>query len=149
MVNALFPPFLPLLDAEEDQQEADDDPIEDAEEISEEEALVDIEELASTVFPTFPMEWKGEEEIQSIQKSLLKWYDTKEVRSMPWRVLRDEWEAQQSAVTDPAALTTLRTQRAYEVWVSEVMLQQTRVQTVIDFCQLDLSQSKACWGGRT
>lgn len=34
---------------------------------------------------------------------------------------------------DPAASGDTQAQRAYEVWVSEVMLQQTQVATVIDY----------------
>jgi len=45
-----------------------------------------------------------------LQQSLLKWYDVHQ-RDLPWR-----------NVTDP-----------YPVWISEVMLQQTQVQTVIPY----------------
>ena len=45
-----------------------------------------------------------------IQKSLLTWYDT-EQRDMPWRRTRDP----------------------YPIWVSEIMLQQTQVMTVIPY----------------
>jgi A/G-specific adenine glycosylase len=45
-----------------------------------------------------------------LQQSLLKWYDTHQ-RDLPWR-----------NTTDP-----------YPVWISEVMLQQTQVQTVIPY----------------
>ncbi|KZT54576.1 DNA glycosylase [Calocera cornea HHB12733] len=57
------------------------------------------------------------------QSELLKWFDTsKHVRGMPWR---KEY--------DPSLSDDDRAQRAYEVWVSEIMLQQTQVATVIPY----------------
>ncbi|KAG0147977.1 hypothetical protein CROQUDRAFT_655578 [Cronartium quercuum f. sp. fusiforme G11] len=58
----------------------------------------------------------------SFQSRLLAWYDeVKRDREMPWR----------KDVKDFDALTPQeRGQRAYEVWVSEIMLQQTQVETV-------------------
>lgn len=54
------------------------------------------------------------------RETLLTWYDTvKAERSMPWRV-----------DFDPLWTTAQRSQRAYEVLVSEIMLQQTQVNTV-------------------
>ncbi|MDN6723586.1 MAG: A/G-specific adenine glycosylase, partial [Tetragenococcus halophilus] len=50
------------------------------------------------------------QKIQDFQTSLLDWY-YKNKRNLPWR-----------ADTDP-----------YKVWISEIMLQQTRVDTVIDY----------------
>lgn len=58
-----------------------------------------------------------EEETCSIRESLLSWYD-KNRRDLPWRRIGRESESEM---------------RAYAVWVSEVMLQQTRVETVIDY----------------
>ena len=49
-----------------------------------------------------PAEWK-----RAFRQRLLKWYE-KHARDLPWRRLRDP----------------------YRVWVSEVMLQQTQVDTV-------------------
>ncbi|CAL1283865.1 unnamed protein product [Larinioides sclopetarius] len=51
-----------------------------------------------------------ENDYQEIQKELLKWYD-KEQRTLPWRTIA----------------------KSYAVWVSEVMLQQTQVATVIPY----------------
>ncbi|GFK29352.1 A/G-specific adenine glycosylase [Tetragenococcus halophilus] len=51
-----------------------------------------------------------QQKIQDFQTSLLDWY-YKNKRNLPWR-----------ADTDP-----------YKVWISEIMLQQTRVDTVIDY----------------
>lgn len=48
--------------------------------------------------------------IQAFRKALLDWYD-KEKRDLPWR----------------------RTSDPYSIWVSEIMLQQTRVDTVIPY----------------
>ncbi|KAI9594952.1 DNA glycosylase [Syncephalis fuscata] len=63
----------------------------------------------------------------AVQNALLAWY-RKIARTLPWR-------------TPPSTATKLVTiedqkqlgQRAYEVWVSEIMLQQTQVKTVIDY----------------
>lgn len=52
----------------------------------------------------------SEETAIAFQRALLKWYDVKK-RKLPWRVN-----------TDP-----------YHVWISEIMLQQTRVETVIPY----------------
>ncbi|GAV68411.1 HhH-GPD domain-containing protein [Cephalotus follicularis] len=70
--------------------------------------LQDIEDLFS------------KKETQKIRGSLLGWYD-KYQRELPWRS-KEEKETEEESET-----------RAYQVWVSEVMLQQTRVQTVIDY----------------
>uniref|UniRef100_A0A803MFM6 Adenine DNA glycosylase n=1 Tax=Chenopodium quinoa TaxID=63459 RepID=A0A803MFM6_CHEQI len=59
-----------------------------------------------------------EEEIAEIRVSLLEWYD-KNKRDLPWRRLKDDDDGKEK--------------KAYGVWVSEVMLQQTRVATVIDY----------------
>jgi adenine-specific DNA glycosylase len=50
-------------------------------------------------------------DIGSVQERLLAWYDA-EARSLPWRSI---------ARSEPDV-----NQRAYAVWVSEIMLQQTR-----------------------
>lgn len=55
------------------------------------------------------------EETQIIRKALLEWYGLNR-RELPWREAEEDVE-----------------KRAYRVWVSEVMLQQTRVQTVIQY----------------
>lgn len=51
-----------------------------------------------------------------IRASLLEWYDSNQ-RDLPWR----------------KTTTIMSEERAYGVWVSEVMLQQTRVHTVIQY----------------
>ncbi|GAA0141492.1 DNA glycosylase [Lithospermum erythrorhizon] len=58
----------------------------------------------------------GKEQIVEIRECLLEWYDRNQ-RDLPWRRI---------------SIEDLE-KRAYAVWVSEVMLQQTRVQTVVDY----------------
>ncbi|KAH6766117.1 HhH-GPD base excision DNA repair family protein [Perilla frutescens var. hirtella] len=74
--------------------------------------VVDIEDITFT-----------SKEIQEIRASLLQWYD-KNRRDLPWRRINNGG--------DEVGIEE-RERRAYAVWVSEVMLQQTRVQTVIDY----------------
>ncbi|GFU33607.1 adenine DNA glycosylase [Nephila pilipes] len=58
------------------------------------------------------------DEIKNIQKNMLEWYE-REQRTLPWRTI---------------AKTELdHNTRGYAVWVSEVMLQQTQVATVIPY----------------
>ncbi|KAK7948024.1 A/G-specific adenine glycosylase [Apiospora aurea] len=62
--------------------------------------------------------------------SLLAWFDSVSAsRAMPWR---KAW-IDPSSVPDAAVLREQLERRAYEVWISEIMLQQTRVATVIDY----------------
>ncbi|XP_059197135.1 adenine DNA glycosylase [Centropristis striata] len=56
--------------------------------------------------------------VELLRSQLLSWYD-KEQRELPWRTL---------AVTESDLNI-----RTYAVWVSEIMLQQTQVATVIDY----------------
>ncbi|XP_038874809.1 adenine DNA glycosylase isoform X2 [Benincasa hispida] len=72
---------------------------------SKREAVVDIEDIMFSV-----------DNVQIIRASLLEWYDRSR-RDLPWRRL-DKGEPET---------------RAYGVWVSEIMLQQTRVQTVVHY----------------
>ncbi|KAM7527535.1 hypothetical protein LguiB_030945 [Lonicera macranthoides] len=65
----------------------------------------------------------GKDEILEIRASLLDWYDHNQ-RDLPWRRINNNSGVDSEEET---------TRRAYAVWVSEVMLQQTRVQTVIDY----------------
>ncbi|KAI0305331.1 DNA glycosylase [Multifurca ochricompacta] len=58
-----------------------------------------------------------------MRSSLLDWYSSvHEARGMPWR-----------KPFDPSLDADARAQRAYEVWISEIMLQQTQVATVIPY----------------
>ncbi|KAJ3878401.1 DNA glycosylase [Lentinula edodes] len=78
------------------------------------------------VDPVFPGHPKSSHIVSSplpIRKALLKWYATVCTdRGMPWRKPHDVNLDMKE-----------RAQRAYEVWVSEVMLQQTQVATVIPY----------------
>ncbi|AEO60431.1 DNA glycosylase-like protein, partial [Thermothelomyces thermophilus ATCC 42464] len=62
---------------------------------------------------------------RSARAALLSWFGTvAEARDMPWR----------RPFRPPSALSRAElARRAYEVWISEVMLQQTRVRTVVAY----------------
>ncbi|KAF6747160.1 DNA glycosylase [Ephemerocybe angulata] len=61
--------------------------------------------------------------VEDVRTALLSWYAlVRETRGMPWRKPFDSKH-------DRAQ----RAQRAYEVWISEIMLQQTQVATVIPY----------------
>ncbi|KAF7350430.1 J domain-containing protein [Mycena venus] len=62
-------------------------------------------------------------EVPSIRTALVQWYSTvHSSRGMPWR-----------KPYSPSLNREQRAQRAYEVWISEVMLQQTQISTVIPY----------------
>ncbi|POR31420.1 A/G-specific adenine DNA glycosylase [Tolypocladium paradoxum] len=64
------------------------------------------------------------------RRSLLSWFDSvSATRAMPWR---KPW-INPRLITDPSALRQALERRAYEVWISEIMLQQTRVAVVIEY----------------
>lgn len=72
-------------------------------------------------------------EVAELRGSLLGWYDEHQ-RQLPWRDIA-------KADGDP-------NQKAYAVWVSEIMLQQTRVTTVIEYYKRWMkvgSTLKAAW----
>ncbi|KAG2366735.1 DNA glycosylase [Suillus spraguei] len=61
--------------------------------------------------------------VEPMRIVLLEWYDkVHDARKMPWR-----------KKFDPSLDVEERAQRAYEVWISEIMLQQTQVATVIPY----------------
>ncbi|KAH9870834.1 hypothetical protein J1614_006406 [Plenodomus biglobosus] len=63
--------------------------------------------------------------------ALLSWFEgEEETRSMPWR---EAWIDPSEYEGREEELGAVLGKRAYEVWVSEVMLQQTRVSTVIPY----------------
>lgn len=65
----------------------------------------------------------GDGRRDELHDALLAWYATvHDARTMPWR---KPWDDTLSAAD--------RAQRAYEVWVSEIMLQQTQVATVVPY----------------
>ncbi|GAA5826449.1 hypothetical protein JCM11251_002375 [Rhodosporidiobolus azoricus] len=79
---------------------------------------------AEPALPPLLNEGKAAIEASVVQRKLLEWYDErKEKRGMPWRkeVRLEEMSREE------------KSQRAYEVWVSEIMLQQTQVATVIPY----------------
>jgi A/G-specific adenine glycosylase len=62
---------------------------------------------------------------------LLSWFDTVSAsRAMPWR---KPWLDPEKYVGKDSEFRQLLAKRAYEVWISEIMLQQTRVAVVIDY----------------
>uniref|UniRef100_A0A8D3A2H9 Adenine DNA glycosylase n=1 Tax=Scophthalmus maximus TaxID=52904 RepID=A0A8D3A2H9_SCOMX len=69
---------------------------------------------SSSTYHTFP----DPADVVLLRSRLLTWYDA-EKRELPWRTL---------AMTEPDLNI-----RTYAVWVSEIMLQQTQVATVIDY----------------
>ncbi|GAA5936490.1 A/G-specific adenine glycosylase [Sporobolomyces koalae] len=63
-------------------------------------------------------------EVERVQHKLLTWFEARrEHRGMPWRKDNRPHELSKKD----------RSQRGYEVWVSEIMLQQTQVATVIPY----------------
>lgn len=76
--------------------------------------------------PLFFSEAKGLEHRQA----LLSWFDaTSTSRAMPWRKSWIDPKLEPDALKLRQALE----RRAYEVWISEIMLQQTRVAVVIEY----------------
>ncbi|KAJ4751385.1 Adenine DNA glycosylase [Rhynchospora pubera] len=63
----------------------------------------------------------SQDEADSVRASLLRWYDINQ-RELPWRRKHG-----------CGCAGDAKERRAYEVWVSEVMLQQTRVATVVAY----------------
>ncbi|XP_068547509.1 adenine DNA glycosylase isoform X2 [Anas acuta] len=71
-------------------------------------------------------------EVEALRGRLLAWYDRSK-RDLPWRAL---------AVTEPDV-----NRRAYAVWVSEIMLQQTQVATVIEYYNRWMQEVNELWAG--
>ncbi|KAK0609905.1 DNA glycosylase [Bombardia bombarda] len=68
---------------------------------------------------------------RSARNALLTWFDSvSTTRSMPWR---KPWINPTSHSHSPSELRSILERRAYEVWISEIMLQQTRVAVVIGY----------------
>lgn len=78
---------------------------------------------------------------ESIER-LLQWFEKEEhSRNMPWR---QEWinadepapkRPRTESTNNPLSIQEQLKRRAYQVWISEIMLQQTRVETVRDYWQ--------------
>ncbi|KAI8925163.1 DNA glycosylase [Entophlyctis helioformis] len=66
----------------------------------------------------------GSDETAAIRHDLLQWYAA-HGRQLPWRA---KWDSQKAAGD-----SNWLAQRAYVVWVSEMMLQQTQVSTVVPY----------------
>ncbi|CAO3613233.1 unnamed protein product [Mucor fragilis] len=87
-------------------------------------STVDIEDCVSSkrLYHADQYHRVSDDEKDRAQRQLLDWYQAEKRTNMPWRKDNDKtWNKE-----------TLG-QRAYEVWVSEIMLQQTQVATVIDY----------------
>ena len=89
--------------------------------LKEEPYLPDIEDLTVRF---------AEEEGFAIRSNLLKWY-TIHQRDLPWRQIHRNVEIEDEEREDMKKRK--QQERAYATWVSEVMLQQTRVATVIEY----------------
>ncbi|KJZ76400.1 hypothetical protein HIM_04129 [Hirsutella minnesotensis 3608] len=77
-----------------------------------------------------PLLLNGQDASQN-RRVLLSWFDSvRATRAMPWR---KPWINPESHANDVTALRQALERRAYEVWISEIMLQQTRVAVVIDY----------------
>ncbi|TXT15583.1 hypothetical protein VHUM_00086 [Vanrija humicola] len=85
--------------------------------------IPDLEDLGASVHRPHARSYHSTAAVASAQDALLAWFEgVRDARGMPWRKRYD------------AALSMDdKGQRAYEIWVSEVMLQQTQVATVIPF----------------
>ncbi|ORX36845.1 DNA glycosylase [Kockovaella imperatae] len=96
-------------------------------------------------------EYHSTSDVITSQDALLDWFEqVRDKRRMPWR-----------KPYDPDLSPEAKGQRAYEIWVSEVMLQQTQVSTVIaywnrwiakwptiaDLAKADLEEVNAMWRG--
>ncbi|KXN89142.1 A/G-specific adenine DNA glycosylase [Leucoagaricus sp. SymC.cos] len=116
---------------------------------------VETREAAQTVAGTpDSVHSKSRHSIQTpepLRSALLGWFTTvRDARGMPWRKPFDFSQGPEE-----------RSQRAYEVWVSEIMLQQTQVVTVIpyytrwmvtfptlkDLARANIDQVNALWKG--
>ncbi|KAJ6788387.1 hypothetical protein PWT90_04647 [Aphanocladium album] len=65
------------------------------------------------------------------RKAFLDWFDSvSETRAMPWR---KAWVNPADFGSSPDELRRTLEKRAYEVWISEIMLQQTRVAVVVEY----------------
>lgn len=85
----------------------------------------DIEDACSHVHRPHGLSYHAVDNVAEMQQDLLDWFEViREKRGMPWRKRYD-----------PNLSMVQKGQRAYEIWVSEIMLQQTQVATVIAYWQ--------------
>ncbi|RSH82220.1 hypothetical protein EHS25_005930 [Saitozyma podzolica] len=115
-------------------------------------ALGDLEDaVGPSVRRPHSRAYHAVDQVAELQGALLDWFeDVREKRGMPWRKRYD-----------PSLSMEEKGQRAYEIWVSEVMLQQTQVATVIaywqrwiakwptiaDLAKADVEEVNAAWRG--
>lgn len=84
---------------------------------------IDIEDAGNFISRLHDSKYHHVGDIAKLQPNLLDWFESvREKRGMPWRKRYD-----------PSLSMDEKGQRAYEIWVSEVMLQQTQVTTVIAY----------------
>ncbi|KAI0025908.1 DNA glycosylase [Xylariomycetidae sp. FL0641] len=78
---------------------------------------------------------------RSERASLLSWFDSvSSARAMPWRKPWIDPRHGSDGAADAADLRARLERRAYEVWISEIMLQQTRVAAVIGYWERWMAQ---------
>ncbi len=70
--------------------------------------------------------------MSSISKPLLQWFDQHGRHSLPWQANYSTGDLQQSSGRSPQGGQG-NPANIYHVWLSEIMLQQTQVSTVIDY----------------
>jgi adenine-specific DNA glycosylase len=88
-------------------------------------AGADIEDVGTHISRPHSSAYHSTADVAKLQTDLLTWFEeVREKRGMPWRKRYD-----------PELTMEEKGQRAYEIWVSEVMLQQTQVNTVIAYWQ--------------
>jgi len=86
---------------------------------------IDIEDAGLHVVRPHTTAYHSTADIARLIPDLLSWFEeVREKRGMPWRKRFDHNLSMEE-----------KGQRAYEIWVSEVMLQQTQVNTVIAYWQ--------------
>lgn len=110
---------------------------------------INIEDVGNYISRPHDPKYHCTGDIAKLQPNLLEWFESvREKRGMPWRKRYD-----------PSLSMEEKGQRAYEIWVSEVMLQQTQVTTVIaywkrwiekwptigDLAKADIEEVNAAW----
>ncbi len=71
-------------------------------------------------------------QLAALRRDLLKWFRAHR-RALPWRVLP-------AAARNPSQAAAKRDGNSYRIWLSEVMLQQTRISAVIPYYERFMSQ---------
>ena len=76
-------------------------------------------------------------QLAAFRRELLKWFRAHR-RALPWRVLPQAAHAEAS--TGPVHAAAKRDGNSYRIWLSEVMLQQTRISAVIPYYERFMSK---------